>query len=201
MRKLFYQIGYRFFKMPWELGVRGELISLVKSNKILPGRAIDLGCGTGDNAIYLARNGFEVTGVDFSSLAIERARQKAEAAGVKVDFLVDDLTNPKKVKGVFDFLLDYSVFDDLSYKQRGLYLKNILPLTRPGSKFFMWCFEWQTGRLEKFLMKIILGGEIVVAPGEIEDRFDPYFRIEKIISKINLSGWLKGFSGYLMERS
>lgn len=200
MRKFLYQFGYRFFKMPWELGAREELISLVKSGKIKPGRAIDLGCGTGDNAVYLAQNGFEVTGVDFSSVAVEKAKQKAKKAGVKIDFLVDDLTNLKKVEAVFDFFLDYSVFDDLSQKQRDLYLRNVLLLTHSGTRFFLWCFEWKTSWWEKFLMKIILAGEVVVAPGEIETRFGPYFQIEKIVSQTNLSGWPKGFGGYLMER-
>ncbi len=52
--KLFYELGYRFFRMPWDMGPRKELVKLVESRRIVPCRAIDLGCGTGSNAIFLA---------------------------------------------------------------------------------------------------------------------------------------------------
>src|SRR5512133_724464 len=131
--KRFYEITYRYFRAPWEIGPRQELVALVESHALRPGRAIDLGCGTGANAIFLAQHGFEVTGVDFASAAIEKARQRAAGAGVQVNFLVDDLTNLSRVEGTFDFLLDYGVLDDLRPHQRGPYLQNILPLTHPGS--------------------------------------------------------------------
>ena len=50
--KLFYELGYRFFRMPWEMGPREELVKLVKSGRIVPCRVIDLGCGTRSNAIF-----------------------------------------------------------------------------------------------------------------------------------------------------
>ncbi|MBL7201233.1 MAG: methyltransferase domain-containing protein [Anaerolineae bacterium] len=62
--RLFYELGYRFCRMPWETGPREELVGLVDSGRIAPCRAIDLGCGTGSNSIFLAQRGFEVTGVD-----------------------------------------------------------------------------------------------------------------------------------------
>jgi 2-polyprenyl-3-methyl-5-hydroxy-6-metoxy-1,4-benzoquinol methylase len=75
------------------VGPRDELVRLVESGSIWPGRAIDLGCGTGANAIFLAQHGFEVTGVDSAQAAIEKARQRANGAGVQINFAVDDLTN------------------------------------------------------------------------------------------------------------
>ncbi|NIN65924.1 MAG: methyltransferase domain-containing protein, partial [Anaerolineae bacterium] len=83
MNKRFYEFGYRYFRMPWELGPREELVGLVESGRIAPCRAIDLGCGTGSNAIFLAQHGFEVTGVDFAASAIEKARRRADSCGVK----------------------------------------------------------------------------------------------------------------------
>ncbi|MBI2830315.1 MAG: class I SAM-dependent methyltransferase, partial [Chloroflexi bacterium] len=80
--KLFYEIIYRYFRAPWDVGAREELVSLVEGGRIKPCRAIDLGCGTGANAIYLAQHGFDVTGIDFSEAAIEKARARAEEAGV-----------------------------------------------------------------------------------------------------------------------
>ena len=64
--KRFYEILNRYFKAPWDIGPRDELVRLVENRSIQPGRAIDLGCGTGANAIFLAQYGFEVTGVDIT---------------------------------------------------------------------------------------------------------------------------------------
>ena len=59
-------------------------------------------CGEGDNAIFLAQHGFQVTAVDFSPAAIAKAKTKARDAGVEVDFVIDDLTQLAKVSGHFD---------------------------------------------------------------------------------------------------
>ena len=66
----------------------------------------------------------------------------AEAAGVKVNFLVDDLTNLQHVAGPFDLLVDYGTLDDLKPKDRDLYVKNVLQLTRPGSQMLLFGFEY-----------------------------------------------------------
>ena len=57
-----------------------------------PGRALELGCGTGTNTVWLAQHGFDCTGVDLSPRAIARARQRADEAGVQVNFLEADYT-------------------------------------------------------------------------------------------------------------
>ncbi len=111
--KQFYEITYRYFRAPWDIGARQELVSLVESGQIKPCRTIDLGCGTGENAIYLAQRGFDVTGVDYAEAAIDKARVRAKDSGVQVNFIVDDLTNLQHVGGLFDFLVDYGTLDDL----------------------------------------------------------------------------------------
>ncbi len=194
--KSFYEILYRYSKAPWETGPREELVKLVENHTIQPGRAIDLGCGTGANAIYLAQHGFDVTGVDFSQAGIEKARQKASAAGVQVNFMVDDLTNIQQVSGTFDFLLDYGVLDDLSLRQREAYLQNMLPLTRPGSHYLLWGFEYPI----RWWEKLIPFYDRPVQSGEIAERFGKYFDIVKIAGKVNWSSWPPGYAAYLMTR-
>jgi 2-polyprenyl-3-methyl-5-hydroxy-6-metoxy-1,4-benzoquinol methylase len=105
--KTFYDLWYRFGDPPWTGAPRSELVELVTSGRLRPGRAIDLGCGEGDNAIFLAQHGFEVTALDFAPSAIAKARRKAAAAGVQVDFVIDDLTRLRNVRGEFDLLVDY----------------------------------------------------------------------------------------------
>jgi ubiquinone/menaquinone biosynthesis C-methylase UbiE len=63
--KWFYELMYRYIKVPWDIGPRSELVEMVESGRIKPGRAIDLGSGTASNSLFLAEHGFDVTGVDF----------------------------------------------------------------------------------------------------------------------------------------
>ena len=93
--------------------VGADLVDLVESGRIAPGRAVDIGCGTGATSIYLASHGFEVTGVDFAPAAIARAREAAADAEVTATVLVDDFTSPTAIPGEFDLLVDHGTFDDL----------------------------------------------------------------------------------------
>jgi len=194
--KQFYEITYRYFRAPWDISAREELVSLVESGRIQPGRAIDLGCGTGANAIYLAQNGFEVTGVDFAEAAIEKARVRAKDSGVQVNFIVDDLTNLRHASGTFDFLLDYGVLDDLRLHQRDAYLRNMLLLTHSGSRYLLWGFEYPMRWWEKFVPFY----DVPFHPGEIEQRFGRFFDIERIAGRVDYSKWPPGYAAYLMTR-
>jgi SAM-dependent methyltransferase len=194
--KLFYEIVYRYFRAPWDIGAREELVSVVESGRIEPCRTIDLGCGAGANAIYLAQKGFDVTGVDYAKAAIEKAQARAKEAGVQINFILDDLTNLRHVSGTFDFLLDYGVLDDLRLPQREPYLQNMLPLTHPGSRFLLWGFEYPLRWWERYLPFY----DIPFASGEIEQRFGPYFEIERIARKLDWSKFPPGYAAYLMTR-
>jgi len=194
--KKFYELTYRYFRAPWDIGAREELVSLVESKRIKPCRAIDLGCGAGANTIYLAQQGFDMTGVDYANAAIEKSRARARKADVQVNFIVDDLTNLRHVSGTFDFLFDYGVLDDLRLHERELYLRNILPLTHAGSQYLLWGFEYPMRRWEKFVPFF----DIPFYSGEIEERFGLYFEIEKIAGKIDYSKWPPGYVAYLMTR-
>jgi SAM-dependent methyltransferase len=194
--KLFYEVVYRYFRAPWDIGAREELVSLVDGGRIKPCRAIDLGCGTGANAIYLAQRGFEVTGVDFAESAIEKAKMRAQDADVKVEFIVDDLTDLQHISGSFDFLLDYGVLDDLRLHQRQLYVQNMLKLTHARSRYMLWGFEYPMRWWERFLPFY----DIPFSSGEIEQRFSPYFDIEKIAGSMDWSRFPPGFATYLMIR-
>lgn len=192
----FYNLGYRFVRMPWEVGVRDELVELVRTGRLRPGRAIDLGCGTGANAIYLARNGFEVTGIDFAPAGLDKARAAARQAGVEVRFLEDDLTRLRHDLGTFDLLLDYGVLDDLSDEHRNAYVREVTPLAHQGSQFLLWCFEWPPRRLDRLL------GFQPMSPGEVTQRFGTHFDIERVAGteSPNLRRFLPGYAAYLMTR-
>ncbi len=187
--------------MPWDMGPREELVQLVEDGRIAPCKAIDLGCGTGSNAVFLAQHGFDVTGVDFASSAIEKAKKKANTAKVEVDFVVDDLTNLREINGTFDFLVDYGVLDDLIPNNRDRYVQNVLPLTHPGSRFLLWCFEWPLRWWERLLRSISIGA-MSLEPGEADRRFGEHFFIERIAGNTepDYKSWPPGFAAYLMTR-
>lgn len=119
---------------PWDTGQpSSELLRVVAEEKIAPCRAIDLGCGTGANAVWLAQQGFDVTAADLSSLAIRRAEERAAAAGVRVRFLPADLLEPPDLGGPFDFLFDRGCYHVVRRTDVGRYLTTLARITRPGT--------------------------------------------------------------------
>ena len=110
------------------MSARSELVALVGSGRLTPerltpGRAVDLGCGAGANAVFLAQAGFDVVGIDFSPVALGKARRAALIAGVseRVRLVRADLTAPSlpDVGGPFDLLVDYGTLDDLAPRTGG----------------------------------------------------------------------------------
>jgi len=85
---------YREGNLPWDTGrPSSELQRVLREHAIAPCRALDIGCGTGTNSVWLAEKGFDVTGLDVAPLAIERANDRARAAGVNARFLAADVLN------------------------------------------------------------------------------------------------------------
>ncbi|MCS6993542.1 MAG: class I SAM-dependent methyltransferase [Anaerolineales bacterium] len=124
---------------PWESGLTPpELLAFLEGRAA--GRALDLGCGTGTNAITLASRGWQVTGVDFIPSAIWQARRKARRAGVQVRFLVADVTRLEHLSSGFDLLLDIGCFHSLSARDRLRYLREADRLLTPGGVWFLYGF-------------------------------------------------------------
>jgi cyclopropane fatty-acyl-phospholipid synthase-like methyltransferase len=174
----------KWFRVPihWVFGTHPELEQLVESGRIQPGRAIDLGCGTGREVIYLAQNGFEVIGVDISPTAIAMAQTAAEKARVSAKFIVDDLTDLSHVDGKFDLMLDYGALNDLNQAQRDAYMTQVLPLATDASQFVLMCFDNK------------------LSSEEISDRFGHAYDIERVASK-GEAGTRRIINVYLMDKS
>ena len=98
---------YRDGNLPWDTGrPSSELQRVLSQYTIQPCRALEIGCGTGTNCIWLAQQGFDATGVDVAPLAVEQAQKRARAAGVNVHFLVADVLHLPDVGGPFAFFFD-----------------------------------------------------------------------------------------------
>jgi len=104
------------------------------------GRALDLGCGTGTNAITLAHHGWQVTGIDFVAKVIRSARRKAQKAGVEVNFRQGDVTRLDDLPGGFDLILDIGCFHSLPSGGKALYATNLERLLSPDGTFLMYAF-------------------------------------------------------------
>jgi SAM-dependent methyltransferase len=119
---------------PWDTGHPStELQRVIAEERIQPGRVIELGCGTGTNAVWLATHGFEVTAVDISPLAIDRARQRTAAAGVSVRFLVADVLNPPDLGGPHPFFFDRGCYHVVRRVDVRRYVQTLGQITQPGS--------------------------------------------------------------------
>jgi len=130
-------------KIPWNIETPPEiLVDLVESGKIKPCKTVDLGCGVGHYAIYLAGRGFDVTGIDISPTAIKIAKEKAEKENVKCTFIVADvLGSLDEVKDAFDFAYDWSLLHHVYPEQRKKYIDNVKRIQNSGGKYLSVCFS------------------------------------------------------------
>ncbi len=135
---LFYRLAYRFGRPRWDTAdPRPELTELVSGHQ--PGRALDLGCGTGTDAIYLANQGWEVTGVDFVPEAIATAQTRARAAGSAASFVAGDVTRLRQagISGPFDLLLDIGCYHAVPAGLRDAYAAEAAAVARPGADLYL----------------------------------------------------------------
>ncbi|MFB9673871.1 methyltransferase domain-containing protein [Streptosporangium vulgare] len=132
---------YRAGKPPWDTGVTPpELVALVEGHGAPPpGRALELGCGTGTNAVYLARHGWEVVAVDLIDRAVEQARAKAAAAGTAVRLLCGDATRLDEldVPGPYDLFFDLSCYCGIPPHRRDAYAAGLTRRAAPGARLLM----------------------------------------------------------------
>ena len=100
-----------------------------------PGRALDLACGEGQNAIWLASLGWDVTGVDYSGVAIEKARARAEREGVDVRFACADLVEYEPEPAAYDLVL--VLYLHITSAQRGAVHAKAASAVAPGGTFVL----------------------------------------------------------------
>jgi SAM-dependent methyltransferase len=125
---------YREGDSPWDTGQpSSELIRVVREEGISPCRALELGCGTGTNAVWLAQQGFDVTAVDLAPLALERAEARTREAGVKVRFVAASVLEPPGLGGRFPFFFDRGCYHVVRRVDVGAYLRTLERVTAAGS--------------------------------------------------------------------
>ncbi|MGZ4908567.1 MAG: class I SAM-dependent methyltransferase [Halobacteriota archaeon] len=131
---------------PWDIGRPQRKIMQLEEEGEITGAVLDVGCGTGENALYLAARGHEVWGVDFTARAIETARDKATQRHLSVTFLVQDVLYLDTLGRRFDTVIDSGLFHALSDEERPYFARSVAIVLRRGGTYFMLCVsELQPG--------------------------------------------------------
>lgn len=161
---------------PWEGSTKPDFVELLTSGRLSPetlgARALDIGCGIGDDSRLLALHGFDVCGVDLSPVAIDRARGVSSPSSKYPRFVVGDLLNlPDAIDGPFDLLVDIGTLDDFPRRRRPQAAAAITSLARTGSKLYLWCFF---GRDDELPAVSFDGASRYLAPGEPRELDAPF---------------------------
>src|SRR6201999_2582451 len=126
---------------PWDNKAPSESVIAWQTGGWVHGDVLDIGCGFGDNAIYLAKNGHMVTGLDISPTALITAERRAKDAGVEVKFAVTDSTKLEGYTDAFDTIVDSGMFHCLADDGKLQYAAAAHRATRSGATLLLSCFS------------------------------------------------------------
>jgi cyclopropane fatty-acyl-phospholipid synthase-like methyltransferase len=131
---------------PWDIGrPQKEFVQLEEAGEIV-GSVLDVGCGTGENALFLAAKGHDVWGIDFTPIAIERAQYKATERNLNVTFLTRNALELGTLERTFDTVIDSGLFHVLNDEERPRFVTNLTSVLHRYGTYFMLCFsELQPG--------------------------------------------------------
>jgi 2-polyprenyl-3-methyl-5-hydroxy-6-metoxy-1,4-benzoquinol methylase len=153
---------------PWDTNVTPpEVMEFLASAE--PGRALDLGCGTGTNAITLARHGWQVTAVDFAPRAIRTAQSKASRAGLEIDFRVGDVSDLSELTGPYDYALDIGCLQALSSQGQEGYAAGLVRLVRPAGHYMLYAWLPRSWR----------GKMLGLSPEQVSELLEPQFQVTR----------------------
>ena len=171
LTKRFFERAYRRGRTPWDTGITPpEVVAEVST--IEPGRALDMGCGTGTNVLWVVEHGWTAVGVDFSPLAIGSARRKAEGISGAA-FVEGDVTRLRRlgVEGPFDLVLDIGCYHGIPPRRRDEYVREVAEVAGPGARMMLYAFgPW-----------LRWPGSTRTREPEIRRRFGAAFELDRVV--------------------
>ena len=163
-------------KIPWQKTQADYFTKLIDSNRIKPGTALDLGCGTGVKSIYLAQKGFKVTGIDISETAIKIAKKNALKVKTKIDFIVADATNLSFLNNKkFDFILDWANLHGIPKDKREQYIREVTKHVKRGGLLLLRCFAREDKDRNSVLRK--MSRIYSFSKEDIKSLYGKYFKV------------------------
>lgn len=176
-------------QIPWNNPVPpAELVALVEAGWVAPCDSVDLGCGAGNYAVWLAGRGFTVTGIDLSPNALAMADRLARERGVACRWMALDLTAPlatarADLEGAFDFAYDWEVLHHVFPAERESFVANVHRMLRSGGRYLSVCFSERDTAFEgngKF-RRTRIGTDLYFSDeDEMRALYEPLFRVEAL---------------------
>jgi SAM-dependent methyltransferase len=175
LQRVWWNLVYLTRKTPWDTGITPpEVRTVVESGQVSPGRALDLGCGTGTNVIYLVQHSFETVGVDLSSRAIAQAQRKIRQARLakQAQVYAGDVTQLDKlpIEGLFDLALDIGCLHSVDPSARQQYAQGLIRRMQPGGLYLLCAFGPRPGSV----------GRMGITPEQVAQLFAPALSVLQV---------------------
>ncbi|WP_040700170.1 class I SAM-dependent methyltransferase [Nocardia vinacea] len=133
--------SYQDEPAPWDVGRPQQAIVRLGTAGGFTGAVLDAGCGSGENALYVAALGFSVLGVDVAETALAIARAKAAERGIDVEFVAADALRLERLARRFETVLDCGLFHTFDADERPEYVASLASATVPGGTLYVLCFS------------------------------------------------------------
>lgn len=162
-----------------------EFVELIETEKIKPCCVLDVGCGAGTDAIYLASTGYTVTAMDISQKAIKITKKKAEKVGAKINFIVGNFLEVEFDNESFDFINDRGCFHGINPMDRENFAMKINEMLKSNGYYYLRCWSDKEEECNR--------GPYRISKDDIKNTFSKYFKIG-VIKDFRFGG--KGARGY-----
>jgi len=126
---------------PWDIRRPQPAIVRLASEGRFAGAVLDVGCGTGENALHVAALGLPILGVDVAETALAMAREKALQRGIAAEFASADALELQTLARAFDTVLDCGLFHTFDGRERPEYVASLASVTKRGGRLFVLCFS------------------------------------------------------------
>lgn len=166
--------AYQHNRAPWDIGRPQPAIVRLANDGELIGPLLDVGCGSGEHALLAATGGLEVTGLDISHLAVEKARAKARGRGLSAEFLTGDvlaLDQVERLDPPFRTVLDVGCFHTFANADRPIYAASLAAVVEGGGALHLLCFSEHTPGTD---------GPRRVTQAELRATFSRDWRVDRI---------------------
>jgi SAM-dependent methyltransferase len=165
----------------WDLGRPQPVVVALEQAGEIVGSVLDVGCGTGEHALYLAERGHDVVGIDLAPRAIQLARAKAHDRGLELDLRVGDALRLHELGRTFDTALDVGLFHTLGDDDRPRYARSLHAALAPSGRAFVLCWSernpWGYGPRRVTQMEILgtfeVGWAVRIEEAVLETRLEP----------------------------